>query len=209
MANKLNNIVDLLPEGLSEDSVNQIATLVNDVIVEEVEGRVADLENKVKSFLRMQIDEIKQHALTELEHDSELLRNAKLFEAVRSLMAVELTEADDDRAINTMLREHEDISEERDVLIEELNKSLAANEDLEQLLRTLSGKMDSLEENRERLIENIDRLEESNEKPFKSSEKAVVIAENIAAQKRPAHASNEFITDEVMAYMPFNTNKRS
>jgi len=207
MANKLNNIVDLLPEGLSEDSVNQIATLVNDVIVEEVEVRVADLENKVKSFLRMQIDEIKEHALTELEHDSELLRNAKLFEAVRSLMAVELTEVDDDRAINTMLKEHEDISEERDVLIEELNKSLAANEDLEQLLRTLSGKMDSLEENRERLIENIDRLEESNEKPFKSSEKAVVIAENIAAQKRPAHANNEFLTDEVMAFMPFNTKE--
>jgi len=205
--NKLSNIVDLLPEGLTEESVTQIATLVNDIILEEVEGRVSGLENKVKSFLRMQIDEIKQHALNELEHDSELVRNARLFESIRSLMAVELTEADDDRAINTMLREHEEISEERDVLIEELNKSLAANEDLEQLVGTLSGKMGSLEEDRERLIEDVVLLEQAHEKPFKSSEKAHVIAENIAAQTKPQHAFNEFITDEVMAYMPFESKE--
>lgn len=201
---KLSNIVDLLPEGLTEESVTQIATLVDTIIVEEVENRVSDLETKVKSFLRMQIDEIKQHALKELEHDSELVRNARLFESVRAMMAIELTEEDDDRAINTVLKEHENISEERDVLIEELNKSLAANEDLERLLGTLSGKMDSLEEEKERLIEDVITLEESKEKPFKSSEKAQVIAENIAAQKRPSYTNNEFLTDEVMAFMPFN-----
>jgi len=205
--NKFNSVVELLPEGLSEDSVTQIAALVNDIIVEEVEGRVQDLETKVKGFLRLQIDEIKQHALMELEHDSDTIRNAKLFESVRAMMAVELTEADDERAIGGMLREHEEISEERDVLIEELNKSLTANEDLERLIRTLSGKMDSLEEQKERLIDNVVRLEESTEKPFKSSEKAQVIAENIAAQKKPRHSYNEFITDEVMAYMPFNTKE--
>jgi hypothetical protein len=207
MNKTMKNIVDLLPEGLSEDSVTQIASLVNDVIVEEVESRVNTLETKVKGFLRLKIDELKEHALVELRHDSEFVKNAHLFESIKSLMAVELTEQDDERAINTMLREHEEISDEREVLIQELNKSLALNEELEQLLGTLSGKMDSLEEEKERLVENVTRLEESNEQPFKSSEKAQVIAENIAAQKKPAHSNNEFLTDEVMAFMPFNTNR--
>jgi len=207
MTKTMNNIVDLLPEGLSEEAISEIANLVNDIIVEEVEGRVQSLETKVKGFLRLKIDELKEQALTELHHDSEFVRNAHLFESVKALMAVELAEKDDERAINHMLKEHEEISEERDVLIEELNKSLASNEKLEELLRTLSGRMDSLEEERETLVEEVSRLEETTEQPFKSSEKAVVIAENIAAQTRPQHASNEFLTDEVMAYMPFNTKE--
>ena len=204
MSNNMENIADLLPEGISEQSVSQIATLVNEIIVEEVEGRIADLENKVKGFLRLKIDELKSQALTELEQDSEVVRNAHLFESVKSLMAIELTEADDDRAINHMLKEHEEIAEERDVLIEELNKSLASNEELEQLLGTLSGRMDSLEEERAYLVEEAERLQETTEQPFKSSEKALVIAENIAAQNKPSYTNNEFITDEVMAFMPFN-----
>ena len=59
MNKTMKNIVDLLPEGLSEDSVTQIASLVNDVIVEEVESRVNALETKVKGFLRLKIDELK------------------------------------------------------------------------------------------------------------------------------------------------------
>jgi hypothetical protein len=207
MTNNMNTIVDLLPEGLSEESIEQIASLVNDIIVEEVEDRIKNLENKVKSFMRLKIDEMKEHALVELKQDNELVRNAHLFESIKSLMAVELSEADDDRAINHMLKEHEEISEERDVLIEELNKSLIANEELEQLISTLSGRLDTLEEERESLVEDLVRLEESAERPFKSSEKAQVIAENIAVQKKPAYASNKFLTEEVMAFMPFNTKE--
>jgi len=207
MTKNMHNIVDLLPEGLSEESISEIANLVNDIIVEEVEGRVQNLETKVKSFLRLKIDELKEQALSELEHDSEFVRNAHLFESVKALMAVELSEKDDERAVTHMLKEHEEMAEERDVLIEELNKSLSSNEELEKLLRTLSGRMDSLEEERESLVEEVSRLEETTELPFKSSEKAVVIAENIAAQKRPSYTNNEFLTDEVMAYMPFNTKE--
>ena len=204
MSNNIENIVELLPEGLSEAAVAQIAELVNDVIVEEVESRISNLETKVKSFLRLKIDEMKDQALVELEQDSELVKNAKLFESIKSLMAIELAPEDDDRAISYMMKEHNEVTEERDVLIEELNKALTSNEELEGLIRTLSGRMDSLEEERERLIEDVNSLEEVTEQPFKSSERAQVIAENIAAQHRPSYTNNEFITDEVMAYMPFN-----
>jgi len=204
MSSNIENIVELLPEGLSEAAVTQIAELVNSVIVEEVENRISNLETKVKGFLRFKIDEMKDQALVELEQDSEIVKNAKLFESIKSLMAIELAPEDDDRAISHMMKEHTEVSEERDVLIEELNKALTSNEELEGLIRTLSGRMDSLEEEKERLIEDVNSLEEVTDQPFKSSEKAQVIAENIAAQNKPSYTNNEFITDEVMAFMPFN-----
>ena len=40
---KFDNISELLPEGLTEDTVAEIATLVGDVISEEVEGKVKEL----------------------------------------------------------------------------------------------------------------------------------------------------------------------
>ena len=55
---KFDNISKLLPEGLTEDTVSEIATLVGEVITEEVENKVKDLENKVHGFLRMKIDEL-------------------------------------------------------------------------------------------------------------------------------------------------------
>ena len=51
--NKFDDISQLLPEGLTEETVTEIASLVNDVISEEVENKVKDLENKVHGFLRM------------------------------------------------------------------------------------------------------------------------------------------------------------
>ena len=53
---KFDSISQLLPEGLTEETVSEIATLVNEVISEEVENKVKDLENKVHGFLRMKID---------------------------------------------------------------------------------------------------------------------------------------------------------
>ena len=52
---KFDDISTLLPEGLTEDTVTEIATLVSDVISEEVENKVKDLENKVHGFLRMKM----------------------------------------------------------------------------------------------------------------------------------------------------------
>ena len=51
---KIKSIAELLPEGLTEETVNQIAELVDVVIKEEVNDRVKLLESKVKGFLRME-----------------------------------------------------------------------------------------------------------------------------------------------------------
>ena len=45
-------IAELLPEGLSEAAISEIATLVNNVITEQVDEKVQELESKVKGFIR-------------------------------------------------------------------------------------------------------------------------------------------------------------
>ena len=59
-------IAELLPEGLSEAAVTEIATLVNTVISEQVEEKIRGLEAKVKGFMRSRVNELKDQALAEL-----------------------------------------------------------------------------------------------------------------------------------------------
>jgi len=204
---KFDSISQLLPEGLTEETVNEIATLVSEVISEEVENKVKDLENKVHGFLRMKIDEVKGHALAELEQENETFKNARIFESLKALMALELNSGDEDNAVGQTRREFDEIQEENDVLIRELNSSLTECSKMENTLRVLSGKIENLEEERVDLQEAVLSLEESATLPFKSSEQAVVISEDvdseeIAAQQVEPGYSNEFITEDMMAFMP-------
>ena len=92
--NKFDDISKLLPEGLTEETVSEIANLVGEVISEEVANKVKDLENKVHGFLRMKIDEVKDHAIAELEQENETYKNARIFESLKALMALELNGSD-------------------------------------------------------------------------------------------------------------------
>ena len=204
---KFDSISQLIPEGLTEETVNEIATLVSEVISEEVENKVKDLENKVHGFLRMKIDEVKKHAISELEQENETFKNARIFESLKALMALELNSGDEDNAVGQTRREFDEIQEENDVLIRELNTALTECSKMENTLRVLSGKIENLEEERVDLQEAVLSLEESATLPFKSSEQAVVISddvdsEEIAAQQVEPGYSNEFITEDMMAFMP-------
>ena len=59
LSENLNSLAELLPEGLTEHAVDEIAQLVNSVITERVDGEVESLITKVNAFLRMKVDEIK------------------------------------------------------------------------------------------------------------------------------------------------------
>ena len=144
--NKFDDISKLLPEGLTEETVSEIANLVGEVISEEVANKVKDLENKVHGFLRMKIDEVKDHAIAELEQENETYKNARIFESLKALMALELNGSDEDNAVSQTRREFDEIQEENDVLIRELNDALTECSKLENTLRLLSGKIESLEE---------------------------------------------------------------
>ncbi len=201
---KIKSIAELLPEGLTEDSVTQIAQLVDTVIKEEVNQRVKLLEAKVKGFLRMEIQSIKEHALRELQEESEVYRNAQLFESIKSLMALELNDKDEARAVSTVVKEQAQVEEENQVLIEELNSAVKQIQELERSIKVLSKKNKALEEQTVHLETEINELTEQADLEFKSSEKAIIIADEMQATpvKKESKVNNQFLTEGVMALMP-------
>jgi hypothetical protein len=215
MDNKFNQISELLPEGLSESSVNEIGELIESTISEQVREKAANLEAKVNSFIRYKIDEVKEHALKELELENETFKNAMLFETVRDIMTLELSGDDEDRGINQALGQQEELQEEIGVLTQELHKSIENTSKLEKTVKILSDKLHLVVNENEQLAEEVvvlgeevTSLEEASSKPFKSSEKAVVIAENMSPdepKKTDLTDENEFLTSEVMKFMPFTS----
>ena len=198
-------IAELLPEGLSEAAITEIASLVNNVISEQVEEKVRGLEAKVKGFIRSRVDEVKDQARRELEEENETIRNASLFESVKTLMALELKKDDEDNAISDLVQEQKEFEAEVTILTEELKKSFEENEKMGTSLLALSSKVNKLEEDKVNLLEAVDVLEESKDEPFKSSEKAIIIAEDVdkrEVNKPEAQAYNELLTPEVMKFMP-------
>ena len=198
-------IAELLPEGLSEAAITEIATLVNTVISEQVDEKVRELESKVKGFIRSRVDVLKDQAVRELSEENETIRNASLFESVKTLMALELKKDDEDNAISDLVHEQKGFEAEVEVLTEELKKSFEDNEKLATSMKALTSKVDKLEEDKVSLLEAVEILEESKDQPFKSSEKAIIIAEDVdkrEVNKPEAQAFNELLTPEVMKFMP-------
>tara|TARA_R110002074_G_scaffold375946_2_gene552734 strand:+ start:220 stop:861 length:642 start_codon:yes stop_codon:yes gene_type:complete len=198
-------IAELLPEGLSEAAITEIANLVNNVIAEQVEDKINDLESKVRGFIRSRVDELKDQARRELEEENETIRNASLFESVKTLMALELKKDDEENAISDLVHEQKEFEAEVDILTDELRKSFEENEKLATTLKAVSTKVDKLEEDKVTLLEAVDILEESKDQPFKSSEKAVIITEDVdkkEANRPDDQALNDLLTPEVMKFMP-------
>jgi len=197
-------IAELLPEGLSESAIGEIATLVNNVITEQVEEKTHELESKVKGFIRSRIDVLKDQAIRELTEENETMRNASLFESVKTLMSLELNKNDEGNAISDLVEEQKEFEAEVEVLTEELRKSFEAAERAETLAKALTNKIEKLEEDKATLLEAVEVLEESKDKPFKSSEKAVIIAEDVDKKKEVDRLDvyNDLLTPEVMKFMP-------
>jgi|TARA_E500000305_G_scaffold68859_1_gene55030 chromosome segregation ATPase len=203
-------IAELLPEGLSEAAVSEIAMLVNSVITEQVDEKIRGLEAKVQGFIRARVDTLKDQAVRELQEENETMRNASLFESVRTLMALELRQEDEDNAISDLVQEQQEFEAEVNILTEELKKSFEENERLATSVNALSTKVGKLEEDKVTLLEAVDVLEESKDQPFKSSEKAVIIAEDVdkkEAQRVEAQSVNDLLTPEVMKFMPHSNLK--
>jgi citrate synthase len=203
-------IAELLPEGLSEAAVSEIAMLVNSVITEQVDEKIRGLEAKVQGFIRARVDTLKDQAVRELQEENETMRNASLFESVKTLMALELRKDDEDNAISDLVQEQQEFEAEVDILTEELRKSFEENEKLATSVNALSTKVEKLTEDKVTLLEAVDVLEESKDQPFKSSEKAVIIAEDVdkkEASRAEAQSVNDLLTPEVMKFMPHSNLK--
>ena len=206
------NIADILPEGLDESTVNEIFTMVDSVINEQVGEKIKLLEARVNAYLRTKVDQLKEQALSELAEENEVFRNARLFESVRTLMALELNNNDDETALSEMTSQLGETQEEFDVLVEQFNSAVEENEKLQNTIKVLDNKVSltenavtELSEEKEQLLNEVENLEASKEEAFVSSEQAVIIsnADREINEERTQTHGNEFLTDEVMKYMPF------
>tara|TARA_R110000824_G_scaffold75945_1_gene192566 strand:+ start:796 stop:1437 length:642 start_codon:yes stop_codon:yes gene_type:complete len=206
------NIADILPEGLNESTVNEIFTMVDSVINEQVGEKIKLLEARVNAYLRTKVDQLKEQALNELAEENEVFRNARLFESVRTLMALELNNNDEETALSEMTSQLGETQEEFDVLVEQFNSAVEENEKLQNTIKVLDNKVSltenvvtELSEEKEQLLNEVENLEASKEEAFVSSEQAVIIsnADREINEERTQTHRNEFLTDEVMKHMPF------
>jgi prophage DNA circulation protein len=209
----LENIADILPDGLTESTVEQIFQLVDSTINEQVEKQIGLLEAKVNAFLRTKIDQIKEQALVELAEENQTFRNAQLFESVRALMALELNDGDQQNALSEISDQNQELQEEFDLLTGQLNQVIEENEKLQSTVKVLSGKVsltesavDELEGQKAQLLEEVENLVAERDEAFASSEQAVVVsqADREINEERTQNFDNEFLNDEVMRYMPFS-----
>ena len=211
--NKLKTIADILPDGLDESSVEEIFTLVDATINEQVEEKVSLLEAKVNAYLRTKIETLKEQALAELSEENEVFRNARLFESVRTLMSLELSDQDEENALSEMSNNYGEMQEECDVLIEQVNRLVEENEKLQGTVKVLDNKVSITEASIEelegvngKLLYEVENLEASKDEAFVSSEKALVISNADREINEERTGDNQFLTDEVMKFMPFSNS---
>ena len=212
----IKNIADILPEGLDESTVEQIFQLVDSTINEQVAEKIGLLEARVTAYIRTKIDDIKEQALTELSEENEVYRNARLFESVRTLMSLELNTDDQDNALSEMTGQYGELQEEFDVLNDQLASLVEENQRLENTVRVMDRKVSiaestasELETTKAQLLEEVENLEAAKDEAFVSSEKAVVVSKaDLEINEERTHktnSNNEFLTDEVMRFMPFTS----
>ena len=208
----LKNIANILPEGLDESTVETIFELVDSTINEQVSEKISLLEAKVNAYLRTKVDQLKEQALSELSEESEVFRNARLFESVRTLMALELNSSDEDTALSEMTSQQGELQEEFDVLTDQVNSLVSENEKLQNTIKVLDSKVsiteqsvEELEGQKEQLLEEVENLEASNGEKFMSSEKAIVVSRADSEVNEERAYENEFLNDEVMKFMPFSS----
>jgi hypothetical protein len=211
----LKNIADILPEGLDESTIQTVFELVDSTINEQVAEKVGLLEAKVNAYLRTKVDRLKEQALAELSEENEVFRNARLFESVRTLMALELNGTDEDNALSEMTSQHGELQEEFDVLSGQVNTLVVENEKLQNTIKVLNDKIslqentvEELEGHKAQLLEEVENLVAARDEAFVSSEQAVVVSQaDIEINESKTRTSNEFLTDEVMKFMPFSSQK--
>ena len=191
MSTHIDKIVQALPEGLTESGIEEVASLLDEVVEERVNEEVKLIESKVKAFLRTKLDELKESAIRELESEDKMVRAYKVFEAVKTIVAAEIDSDDVDSAVKAYEKENMDLQ----------NELRAAHDQLEESMKSvnlLESKLDKQESELSLLSEALEDEKEKAEIPFKSSESAVMITNESheTNQSLPAQALENFFLNE-------------
>ena len=195
-----------LPEGLDENVLGKMSELCADFVEQRVEEEVSNLSTKVQSFIRGNIEKLKEQALKELELENETFRNAQMFETVRSMFALETTNQDEMNGMTALATLGEQQEEKNEALLRQVDKLLKDNVNLKRQAKVANDKNQKLEEALQTVHNEMESLQESANAERKLSETALVISEENFEVKESdeklnenhANHSNEWINQSVL-----------
>jgi hypothetical protein len=202
---KIEDIAQLLPEGITEETIVEIAGVMEELIEQRVQEEVGGLTDKVFAYLSMKRQQIQESALEELHESNDVYRDAQRFRELMGFMAVEFRPEHIDAESERRLAEAGDLVNDNEVLARELSESLREQERLAKTIQLLESKVSKREREIESLNESVHFLSEEKEATlFKSTEQAVVITENVdeEVEDEPLESmGNQFLTEEMLKLM--------
>ena len=187
----LDSVAEYLPEGLDESTLEKVSQLVAVIIEQRVEEQVSDLSTKVQSFIRGNIEKLKEQALKELELENETFRNAQMFETVRSMFALENTNQDEINGMEVLASLGEQQEEKNQALLRQVDKLLKENVNLKRQSKVANDKNQKLEEALQAVHNDMESLQESSEAERQLSDSALVISEDNFKVKEADEQLNE------------------
>jgi uncharacterized protein YihD (DUF1040 family) len=203
--NKINDISQLLPEGISEETIVEIANVMQSLIEERVQEEVGELTDKVFAYLSMKRQQIQEAALEELHESNDVYRDAQRFRELMGYMAVEYRPEHIDAESEKRLSEASELVEDNEVLARELSESLKEQERLAKTIQLLESKVAKRENEIQSLTESVQTLVEEKETMlFESTEQAVVVSNNVDEEvedERLESMGNQFLTEEMLKLM--------
>jgi len=202
----LDSVAQYLPEGLDEQTLDKVSELVAVTVQQRVQEQVEDLSMKVQSFIRGNIEKLKEQALKELELENETFRNAQMFETVRSMFVLENTSQDEVNGMNALASLGEQQEEKNEALLRQVNKLLKENVSLKRKAKVSNDKSTMLEEALVTVKQEVETISEDSAAERKLSDSALVISgdnfdvKSTDEQLNENHAvnSNEWINQGVL-----------
>jgi hypothetical protein len=187
----LDSMAEYLPEGLDENTLEKVSELVAVIIEQRVEEQVSDLSTKVQSFIRGNIEKLKEQALKELELENETFRNAQMFETVRSMFVLENTAEDEVNGLNALASLGEQLEEKNEALLRQVDKLLKENVSLKRNAKVANDKSARLEEALVTVQEQMEQINEESVAERKLSDSALVISSDNFDVKEADEKLNE------------------
>jgi predicted exporter len=202
---KIKDISQLLPEGVSDQTIIEIAEIMSEQIEQRVQEEVGELTDKVFAYLSMKRQQIQEAALEELHESNDVYRDAAKFRELMGYMAIQHRPEYIDAESERRLSEASELIEDNEVLARELSESLREQERLAKTIQLLESKVSKREREIESLNESVQNLAEEKETMlFESTEQAVVLTENVDEEvedEQLESIGNQFLTEEMLKLM--------
>jgi hypothetical protein len=174
----LDSMAKYLPEGLDESVLENLAGQCARYIEQRVEEEIGDLSTKVQSFIRGNIEKLKEQAVRELELENETFRSAQMFETVRSMFALENTNQDELNGMEVLASLGEQQEEKNEALLRQVDKLLKENVNLKRKAKVANDKTQKLEEALHVVKNEMVNLQESTNAERRLSETALVVSQD-------------------------------